>query len=423
MMNKEKFYDLAFELKELALWDRMYENEFFAVQFDDGTLGYCSVMGSEGEHYALGIYMGYEGIASYRELSKASKIKNVMKFHEVLLSQNCLQCSFEDKDLPDAQTVKEIRRYAKTRGIALKGHNPYPNFLLYEPSRVPWQVEDPIHWNYLQAALVAAIDVGKKLRTQSKNELGFIKNFDKGTIPLLEVKGDSVVWGVTELPEARPVEYPSPVFCDDELLAKLRKLKKQDMTVLCEVVMLVSPERDSELEESSGYQGKMPMVAPYYPYLLLVLDQESLQILAAIHAKDYVHGNFRLPQEFAVQLLEMKRLPKRILVRDDRTQALLTSLSDKLNIELKKKKSLPELDDVEDDLFDYLKGKDEEGFETSNSDALDLGMDQFSDYFTSLDQVDSEEIPQELLDSLKEFTEDGEISPELLQLLQEIRKA
>lgn len=428
-MNKDKLYDLAFKFKKAALWDRMYEQELFAVKFSDDTLGYCSIMGSEGTHLALGIYLGYEGIDSFRRLSKAAEIKNVIRFHEVLLCQNCLQCSFEDKDQLSPSEYKDIRRYAKEHGISFRGGNAFPQFSLYEPSKIPWYVEKTSHLEYLHDALVAALDVGKRLESHSTKELGFLKTYDRGTIPLLEVNGDTVTWSVTDLPEQRKPEYPSPNFLDDGgIVAKLRKCKEKDFTFVCEVIMLPTPERDDELEKAHGYRGREPMVAPQYPYMLLILEQKSMYMLPPVMVQDYNQENARILMDFANHMQEIGKAPSRILVRDDRTLALLTDFAEKLGIELKKTKSIPHLDEVEEELFNHLSGNGEEmedfdDEEAGGPDALDLGMDQFNDYFDSLGDKDSETIPPELMQELMEKVAKGEVPPELLSLLKEMHNS
>ena len=44
--NAEKMYELAFQYKSTKLWQQLYDDELFAVQLDDGEIGYCSIMGA-----------------------------------------------------------------------------------------------------------------------------------------------------------------------------------------------------------------------------------------------------------------------------------------------------------------------------------------------------------------------------------------
>jgi hypothetical protein len=58
-------------------------------------MGYCSIMGRVGENYALGLYLGNEGIFGfYHLMDHADSIPT----YKMLDYQNCLMCSFEDRD-------------------------------------------------------------------------------------------------------------------------------------------------------------------------------------------------------------------------------------------------------------------------------------------------------------------------------------
>mgnify|MGYP006988885849 FL=1 len=48
----------------------MWDDQLFAVKFSDKQIGYCCVMGANGEHTALGVYIGDDGIKSYLRLAE-----------------------------------------------------------------------------------------------------------------------------------------------------------------------------------------------------------------------------------------------------------------------------------------------------------------------------------------------------------------
>ena len=98
-MYSERLYSLAFAVRKTKLWKTLYDNELFAVSMSNGEIGYCSVMGALGEHLALALYIGSEGLDSYRLFQEANHMEmNVLKTQEFMLSQVCLQCSFESKE-------------------------------------------------------------------------------------------------------------------------------------------------------------------------------------------------------------------------------------------------------------------------------------------------------------------------------------
>jgi hypothetical protein len=92
----KKLYDLMAEVKELAPWEWMEESHIFGVQAPEtGELGFISVMGALGEHYAVAVYQGTKGLGGFWDMqSKGSKLTP-----EVVLQIPQLQASFEDRDL------------------------------------------------------------------------------------------------------------------------------------------------------------------------------------------------------------------------------------------------------------------------------------------------------------------------------------
>ncbi len=431
-MTKDTLYALAFRFKKTELWNKLLEQQLFAVKFSDGTIGYCSVMGSQGIHLSLGIYPGTEGLASFRKISNKMQPKLTLRDYELLLSQKCLQCSFEGKEELSPQEAKEVRAYAKAHGIPLKGSNAYPQFSWFEPSKVPWHVDLPVHFIYLREALLATLDIAAKLQADTAHALGFTENIDSGPIPLLSVGDDGVVWSTTELPEDKNPEYPSPRIEDEILTAKVRALPRSAQSLLCDVAMLPRPERDVEAEKASGYRKKEPMVAPFYPYMLLAVDQASGAILTAHVIKDYGAESDQLVRNLMERFVEIGSLPGTILLKDERTEALLKPMARLLGVKLQRKKRIKELEEAEDDLFDYLLGQDEEAMDDEDSFAgyeedLALDMDQFGDYFDALGNPvarlestkdsDIDPLSPRFIESVLSMVQQGKLPPEFLEMV------
>src|SRR5688572_16689700 len=85
-------YQAAADFKNVAAWDWMYDSDLFGVQNpESGEIGYCCVMGSLGEHYALGVYLGTEGLEGYLQIaSGAFDPPDISALHV----QKCLMASF-----------------------------------------------------------------------------------------------------------------------------------------------------------------------------------------------------------------------------------------------------------------------------------------------------------------------------------------
>jgi hypothetical protein len=64
-------YEAAVRVKEISPWEWMTEADIFGVQNPEtGELGFVSVMGMLGEHYAVSLYLGSEGIHGYLNLQE-----------------------------------------------------------------------------------------------------------------------------------------------------------------------------------------------------------------------------------------------------------------------------------------------------------------------------------------------------------------
>lgn len=110
-MISDKLYQLAFEYKKTKLWKILWDTQVFAVKLSDGNMGYISIMGMAGEHCALALYIGADGLDSFRTIAKANQFMMApMEFQESLLQQNCLQCVFEGKDVLSEEEREEAKK-------------------------------------------------------------------------------------------------------------------------------------------------------------------------------------------------------------------------------------------------------------------------------------------------------------------------
>ncbi len=64
-----ELFTVAIRVKELAPWQWMEENAVFGVRNPEtGELGFVSVMGALGEHYAVALYLGPTGLYRFWEM-------------------------------------------------------------------------------------------------------------------------------------------------------------------------------------------------------------------------------------------------------------------------------------------------------------------------------------------------------------------
>src|SRR5690606_28813463 len=120
---------------ELGPWEWMEEDDLFGVQDPEtGELGFVSIMGMAGEHYAVGVYRGAKGLYGYLHLKEMDPF---LIRTEDLLNIPQLQASLEDRELLE----KRDRDQIKSLGLKFRGRNAWPQFRSYRPGYAPWYIE------------------------------------------------------------------------------------------------------------------------------------------------------------------------------------------------------------------------------------------------------------------------------------------
>ena len=221
-MATNEMYELAFQYGATKLWAKLTDGELFAVRHTDGAIGYCCVMGNQGEHIALADYVGEAAFQSYLRLAHATDTQSVTP--ELMWAQDCLQCSFEDAEDVSEDERKEAAVFAAKRGIHLKRRKAIPQFLRYRPFCQPWAVEDELDQARLCEALAAAKVLAELLKTHDKDSLRIV-HLDDGPerIPLFGVKNGKMTMGSVELPAMTPPTYPAPALRNDVTAERLRQ--------------------------------------------------------------------------------------------------------------------------------------------------------------------------------------------------------
>jgi hypothetical protein len=413
-MNNDQLYALAFQYKSTKLWKKLYDTELFAVKLADDSLGYISIMGDLGEHIALSLYIGRRGLDSYRNMFEFDSTETEMKQQEIMLSQDCIQCSFENKSELHPLEIEEVKAYAKAQGITLKGQKAYPQFKVYKPNHYPWFLKTEEDRLYISEAISAAIALSERLKTTEKKSLGFKTGapYDRD-IPLIEKINGSYEFGAISLPPRQEPEYPYPVLRDELLAARLKKKKDKNAAWGCEVILIPQPV-SSEAADGGGVLS-MPEAAPVFPFMLLAVDLGAEMIIPTDMIQDYDNDCERLLSSFA-ESMETKGVPKEFVVRDRRTQALLSSFSEQIGVRLTLREDIPFLDDIEEDLLDNFGS----GRPPHNDEMEDFN--KLLDFMLQLNDKEINTLPRELQLQILEMDEAGLLSPDISARLRRLFK-
>lgn len=409
-----ELYDLAFSYKKTKLWKKLWDSELFAVEHSDGSIGYCCVMGRAGAHLALAVYPGHEGLESYRMMSSASR-PDILPFEmkEVALSQDCLMLSFQNKAELLPEEKETLTAYCAKRGVKLSGQRACPQFERFRPMHHPWFLDDEKDILHMKEALQAALEVSRQLETQNTEALGFEEGrpYDRD-IPLLVMEKKNYVWRFQPLPPPLLKTYPSIDMKDDLMLARLKKVKKKAGEWAAQVFLNEEAVTEEEKEETQkGRSAKRPKKAPVFPWLLMVIDTQSTLVLNAQMSPD-IEGYAQEFTQGLVDLILKNGKPQRLLVRDERSHALLQKLCPQLSIPLEKKTSIEALEEALMDFHEGFIGNDE-----MDEDGRGLSA-QMQQLLESLENLDSlEGLPDEALTALLDMLPAGLFSRRLASML------
>ncbi len=270
----DTLYRLAFAYKKTKLWKKLSDGQLFAVALPDGETGYCSVMGALGEHIALALYPGASGLRSYSMLASGLSPAGGVHAVEFALAQDCLMCSFENKDMLRACEAAAVRDYCTANGVTLRGAHAWPRLLRCRPFYLPWTLDE--EKDRLAEGLEAALEVARRLETASADSLGLTEGPPYNReIPLLVKTEIGYDWQTVALPPRLELDYPTggPLY---DLLLKRASMKRERAGVwACDVFLLPEPVGGGEDELEDEPVGR----APFFPWVQLVLDVDSGMIL------------------------------------------------------------------------------------------------------------------------------------------------
>lgn len=134
-----RFYDTAARFRELAPWQWLYDSDLFGIQHPDtGEIGWCSIMGNAGEHFALAVYRGAKGLDGFYHMADAGELgPDNPELLNAAFNQNGLMVSFEDATL----VPPEQKTHLKALGLKFRGAGQWIVAQSLDPGMHPWLPE------------------------------------------------------------------------------------------------------------------------------------------------------------------------------------------------------------------------------------------------------------------------------------------
>lgn len=352
-MISERMYQLAFAYRKTKLWGLLWESEVFAVKLSGGRIGYISIQGATSNQCAVELYVGDEGLESYRAMRTANQSRmRPMVYQEYVLQRNCLRCAFVNKGEMTEQEWKDARQYASTHGISTAGKRVYPQFEKFQPNCCPWHLQTRQEEEDICEALEAAIGMAGLLKGKKPSELGLRSVREKEQeLLLLERQNGIYILGRITIPRFIQKQWPRPDKCNDISVANLKRGRKLGVWE-CALIRFPDPVWDEEGE------------IPCFPVVLLAVEATTRFLLPVPPVEHYDEAPEQLLNQFMDALLAEGVCPYRIGVRDDRTWAFLEEFCGRLKIQLVREKELEAINGAEDEFLDHFNMSEEEEIES-----------------------------------------------------------
>ncbi len=155
-----RLYDLAARVREMEPWAWLAETDIFGVRDpENDELLFISIMGNRGEHLAVAVYHGAEGLSGFLTMQELGES---LYLADVMMTLRHAQAVFGDRE----ELMPEEHKRIKTLGLSVRGRQSWPYFRGYRPGWHPWPTDSrEAHW--LTLALEQTLDVAPRLLDDS----------------------------------------------------------------------------------------------------------------------------------------------------------------------------------------------------------------------------------------------------------------
>lgn len=321
-------------IRKIAPWQWLDETVVFGVENpEDGELGFVSVMGMLGEHLAIAVYLGAEGLYRFWTMQETQPDNPA----EYLLHTPQLQASFEGR----TDLHKKERDIIKQLGLKYRGKQAWPLFQSYRPGYAPWFLNGR-EVRFMRHVLEQTAEFS--LRVKENDEIIMPADDLEYLIRVPEQTADGLEWHdeIRLIPPPPPKEYRIPM--DPEALAHLRELPATMVNVDVDFFWMPTP---------VGEKGERP----FFPYSLLLMEPSSdiilgNDILVAQPSLDQMWGS--LPMKLVQSLAQVNLKPKTIRVTSEALASFFQLVADELDIDIKLMDELPLLENVKMGLLGFL---------------------------------------------------------------------
>ena len=405
-MASDRLYKLAAEFNKSQLWHEIMDYQIFGVRLPSGKIGYCSVQGFNDFQISLSVYVGAEGFATYRHsyFPTEEMTDNEYFFHS--MERECLQCVFMEKDSLTKEELAEEKNFSKRNKIYFRAKKSHPRFSRCQALTCDVPIDSQEDEEILTLALEAMLEVGKKIPNHFPKKIS-LPSFPpiRKKFPLLTPSDGNFTWTMEWLPPYRHQKYPQAEFGKSDV----EKLKKADKSKIYECELFVLAEL---FEDDDGVDK--------FPVLLLINyhNEESPKDIPMTLNYGYDRKSFA---KSFIKLCLKCGVPKKILVRTERTFQFLEELCDAAEIELQMEKDLPYTQRA----AEYLSQHNHDDEEENNPEEFVIDTQAVVKKIVDIVELASVEdlknfIGEELKDGIRTLMDKKMFSPQAVEKLKQI---
>jgi len=326
-------YQAAIIFQEVAPWECMNNEDLFAVvNPDDGEVGYCAILGSGGEEFGLGMFVGEDGYNRYASLIAGEVDPEDMEESIMMRSISLLFVDREDLEKEDREVIRSL-------GLRFRGRNTWPLFRSQQPGYVPWFLEKG-EVLFLTAAIQQALVVAGEVKDR---EWDLFERKSKNLVLTRYYRSDRWQEKWQKVPTRRKVRETNSESIDAVKRAELHLLRKQaDKPGGCwELDIFALPIPIGEAKER-----------PHFPICFLAVEAKLGLILGVNLTEPWL--NLSQKRDEVIQILtKANQLPGEIRVKTHKIRGIVEPITSVLGIKLRVT-SLPVLEQAKADLYEHL---------------------------------------------------------------------
>lgn len=330
-----RIYTLADDLHKIAAWKHLYETDIFGIHIHGSDIPwYVSVMGSGGSFPAISAYEGNSALCDFLKLQFQ---EHEIAAEDIFMIPH-LMLSFEDRE----NLEPEERKKLKELGFKFREKEGWPVLRKITPGH------PPVFPDLKQLRVLVAIIEQTMLVAQrsASVKLPFLRVNDSDEVSGLVRSGHDEAEPDSWTDEHRTIPFETtsiPVQYDPGLVEQLDRIPQSDLVLEVDMPVMPSPVPDKD--------------PPYFPFVLLVIEQESgyiihFELLTPHPSALEMYG--RCGNVLVEALLKKQINPRTIQIKSPRLFEVFYSVLEHTNIRIDFVPSLPGAKEAYMSLIDHL---------------------------------------------------------------------